>query len=176
MNLILVLVIALSLSMDAFSLSLAYGTLSLTKKEINTISVTVGIYHFLMPILGNIIGLQVMNFLPVSSNIIVFIVLLIIGIEMIVETFKAAENVKRMKLVEIILFGFAVSLDAFSVGIGLKSLTDNFLIASFLFSITSLVFTFVGLLLGNKINKRIGSLSTLLGGITLIIIAVTYLV
>ena len=49
MNLILVLVIALSLSMDAFSLSLAYGTLSLTKKELNTISVTVGIYHFLMP-------------------------------------------------------------------------------------------------------------------------------
>ena len=34
MNIILIFIIAVSLSMDAFSLSLAYGTLGLSKKEI----------------------------------------------------------------------------------------------------------------------------------------------
>ena len=35
MNIILIFIIAVSLSMDAFSLSLAYGTINLRKKDIN---------------------------------------------------------------------------------------------------------------------------------------------
>ena len=49
MNLFLLFIIAISLSMDAFSLSLAYGTLDINKKEIITLSIIVGIYHFFMP-------------------------------------------------------------------------------------------------------------------------------
>ena len=48
MNIILIFIIAISLSMDAFSLALAYGTISLSKKEINILSIVVGIYHFFM--------------------------------------------------------------------------------------------------------------------------------
>ena len=47
-----IFLIAIALSMDAFSLSLAYGTLGLTKKEVNKLSVIVGIYHFFMPLIG----------------------------------------------------------------------------------------------------------------------------
>ena len=43
MNLFIILVIAVSLSMDAFSLSLAYGTLGLTKKEVTKLATIVGI-------------------------------------------------------------------------------------------------------------------------------------
>ena len=39
MNIILIFFIAISLSMDAFSLSLAYGTINLTKKEITKLRV-----------------------------------------------------------------------------------------------------------------------------------------
>jgi putative Mn2+ efflux pump MntP len=56
MNIILIFIIAISLSMDAFSLSLAYGTISLSKKEIRLLSFIVGIYHFFMPILGMLLG------------------------------------------------------------------------------------------------------------------------
>ena len=35
MSIIMVIIVAISLSMDAFSLSLAYGTLNLEKKYIN---------------------------------------------------------------------------------------------------------------------------------------------
>ena len=52
MSLLIVILVAISLSMDAFSLSLAYGTLDLERKNINLLSLIVGAYHFIMPLLG----------------------------------------------------------------------------------------------------------------------------
>ena len=49
MEIILLVIIAVTLSMDAFSLSLAYGTIGLDKKNIILLSCIVGIYHFIMP-------------------------------------------------------------------------------------------------------------------------------
>ena len=60
MRLIMVMLIAISLSMDAFSLSLAYGTLNLEKKYINLLSIIVGVYHFFMPIIE--CGLEVVYY------------------------------------------------------------------------------------------------------------------
>ena len=88
MQIIILLSISISLSMDAFSLSLAYGTLSLSKKYINLLSSIVGIYHFFMPLIGLFIGKAITSFIKISPDIIVFIVLLFIGIEMIIESFK----------------------------------------------------------------------------------------
>ncbi len=172
----LVIVIAISLSMDAFSLSLAYGTLSLSKKDIKILSSIVGIYHFIMPLIGFFLGKQILRYVPINSNLIVFIVLFFIGVQMIIETFKTEEKIVKMKLMEMIIFGFAVSIDAFSVGVGLEGLCSNYIGSALVFSITSFIFTYMGLILGSKISKLIGKLSTLLGGITLIIIAILYLV
>ena len=176
MNIILIFIIAVSLSMDAFSLSLAYGTISLTKKEINLLSIIVGIYHFFMPILGMLIGSFVFNVLNINQNIIVLIIFTFIGINMIIESFKKDEKVKKMKLAEMILFGFAVSIDSFSVGIGINSISNNFIMCSVIFSITSFIFTYIGLILGNKLNQLIGKISTLIGGITLIILGIIYII
>lgn len=173
---IIIFIIAISLSMDAFSLSLAYGTQNLQKKEIIKLSLIVGIYHFFMPQIGNIIGKQIFEILPVRTNTIVFIILFIIGIQMIIETFKTKKTLKIMKNLEMIIFGLLVSIDSLSVGIGLKSIYDNTILSSFIFSITSLFFTYTGLYIGKKISKIIGNLATLFGGITLIIIGLLYLV
>ena len=56
MNIILIVIIAISLSMDAFSLALAYGTLQLPPKRIFLLTIIVGIYHFIMPIIGRLMG------------------------------------------------------------------------------------------------------------------------
>ncbi len=174
MNIILIFFIAVSLSMDAFSLSLAYGTVSLTKKEIKLLSFIVGVYHFFMPIIGMLVGSFIIKILPVSEDIITLIIFLFIGINMIIETFKKEENLKKMKIGEMILFGLAVSIDSFSVGIGINSISNNFLLCSFVFSITSLTFTYIGLILGNKLNELIGRVATILGGISLILLGIFY--
>lgn len=176
LNLLIIILIAVSLSMDAFSLSLAYGTLNLNKKNINQLSIIVGIYHFIMPIFGVYCGNKILNLIPINSKLLVFLVLSTIGIEMIIDSFKEKENIKIMKIGQLILFGLAVSVDSFSVGIGLKSITSNILVAAFIFSLISFSFTYIGLILGKKINSLVGKLSTFIGGIVLLIIGLFYLI
>lgn len=174
MNIILFL-LAVSLSMDAFSLALLYGTLNLNRKNIFTLSLIVGIYHFIMPLIGYKIGSIILEFINIKPNIIVFIVLTYIGINMIYESFKNEYKLKMLKLKDMFLFGFAVSLDSFSVGIGLNAITKNIFLAPFLFSIFSLLFTYLGLTIGSKINHIFGKVSTIIGGFILIIIGTIYL-
>lgn len=176
MNIILIFIIAVSLSMDAFSLALAYGTISLSKKEINLLSIIVGIYHFFMPILGMLIGSFITKVIHLGGDLITLIIFAFIGINMIIEGIKGQEEVKQMKLSEMMLFGLAVSIDSFSVGIGINNISNNFMLCSSIFSITSFVFTYLGLLLGNKLNELIGKLATLLGGFTLIILGIIYVI
>ena len=176
MKLLTILIIAVSLSMDAFSLSLAYGTLNLKKQYIKKLSIIVGIYHFIMPLLGLTMGNILLRLIPINPEIIVCIVLSFIGLEMIIDTFKKEEEVKIMKTKELLLFGLAVSIDSFSVGIGLKALTQNYILSVTMFSISSFTFTYLGLILGKKINNLIGKISTLLGGIILLIIGLIYVI
>lgn len=175
MSIIMVVIIAISLSMDAFSLSLAYGTLYLEKKYINLLSIVVGIYHFVMPLLGMFVGNSILKILPVSTNIIVFVILVLIGIEMIIESLKKENNISLTKISELLLFGLAVSLDSFSVGLGLGAVYKNPIVCSIIFSISAFIFTYIGLYLGKTINCLIGKVSTIIGGIILITIGILYL-
>lgn len=175
MNVIIIVIVAISLSMDAFSLSLAYGTIGLEKKVMLKLALIVSIYHFFMPLLGLGVGNFIMTLLPVSPDMIVFFVLTFIGIQMLVESFKQEEVNVCLNLWELLTFGFAVSLDSFSVGIGLSSLTQNYFLSCLIFSFFSGTLTYLGLSLGKYINTLIGRTSTILGGITLIILGIIYL-
>ena len=174
MNIILIFIIAMSLSMDAFSLALAYGTISIRKEEIKLLSTIVGLYHFIMPIFGMLFGRFILNFIHIGSNLLVLLILGFIGLNMVFESMKETKEVKSLKLREMILFGFAVSIDSFSVGVGINSITNNYLLSSLIFSIVSFLFTYIGLFMGNKLNKLIGKLSTLFGGLILIFFALVY--
>ena len=174
MNIILLFLIAVSLSMDAFSLAIAYGTLNLSKKEINILSLIVGIYHFFMPIIGMYIGKYILNIIRLDEDIIVLLIFSIIGLNMIIESFKKEETIKKMHLLEMISFGFAVSIDSFSIGIGLNKLTSKPIIASIIFSLVSFIFTYIGLIFGKKLNVFLGKYATILGGLTLILLGIIF--
>ena len=171
----IIILIGISLSMDAFSLALAYGTLNLKNKDINTLSFIVGLYHYFMPLIGMFVGKKIISFLPISQNILIFIVLFLIGIEMIIESFKEGKEIKQLNIFEMLMFGLAVSIDSFSLGLGLKTLYKNPYVVATIFSILSFLFTYWGLKLGKKINQKIGNISTIIGGIVLIIIGIIYL-
>lgn len=173
MNLFLVILIAVSLSMDAFSLSLAYGTLGMSGKDKKILSLITGVFHFFMPLLGLLIGSIILDFIKIDPDIIVMVILSFIGIEMIISSFKD-EEVKLMRLSDFFLFAFAVSIDSFSVGITLTEVNKNIFISPLVFAFTSCFFTFIGLSLGNKIKRLVGKLSTIIGGIILIVIGVSY--
>lgn len=175
MHILIILTIAVTLSMDTFSLSLIYGTLSLSKKNILLLSIVVGIFHFIMPLIGLNFGNIILNYIRISPNTIIFMVFLIIGVQMIIESKKETKILPCTGIVEMIFFGLAVSIDSFSVGIGFKAITNKYIISSLFFSIISFIFTYLGLKLGKRLNILIGKLSILLGGIVLIILSFLYL-
>ena len=69
----IIILIAISLSMDAFSLSLAYGMEGINNKNKLFLSLTVGIYHFIMPLIGLILS----NIITTKTYIILFYLLLL---------------------------------------------------------------------------------------------------
>ena len=166
-----ILIIGISLSMDAFSLALIYGIQGMNKKQKLLLSIIVGIYHFIMPLIGLSFGTILNNINIISIDIIASLILVYIGIDLIISNSKKEDRLELTKI-GFIIFGLSVSLDSLTVGIGLKAITNNYLISSIVFSISSLVFTYSGLLLGNLIGSKIGTYSKLIGGIILIFIAV----
>ena len=174
MHVFVIVLIAISLSMDAFSLSLLYGTLNLKRKFVWKLSLIVASYHFFMPLLGHFFGKILFQILPLDPEFIVSIILCFIGIQMIFESFKQEKEVKELHLVELLLFGFAVSMDSFSVGIGISAISTHLFLCALTFSICSGFFTWLGLNLGKKLNNLLGVLAPIGGGIVLIILGVIY--
>ena len=74
-----------------------------------------------------------------------------------------------------LLFGLSVSIDSLTTGIGFSAITDKYLISALIFSVTSLLFTFLGLNLGNILNKKYGKISTIIGGLILLVIGLLYI-
>lgn len=173
MSLIIIILIAISLSMDAFSLSLAYGTLGMKKKDKILLSFITGAFHFVMPLLGLFIGKFILKFIKINPNIIVSFILSFIGIDMIISSFKN-DDVKIMKVYEYFLFALAVSIDSFSIGITFNNI-DNYILNSLIISISSFIFTFLGLSLGSQAEKILGKVSTIIGGLTLTAIGLCFL-
>lgn len=164
-----ILLIGISLSMDAFSLSLAYGLSGISNNQKILLSIIVGIYHFIMPLIGYNFGNLITKISLLNNNFIASLILLIIGLELIISKEKEEINIT---LIGLILFGLSVSIDSLTVGISLHAITNNIIIAPIIFSITSLIFTYLGLQLGNVIGSKIGNYSKKIGGIVLIIIAI----
>jgi manganese efflux pump family protein len=169
------ILIGISLSMDTFSISLLYGTLNLSNKKIILLSIIVAIYHFFMPLIGNLIGNIILKLLIIEPNIIISILFLLLAIEMIKSVIKEEKNLILLNIIGLLLFGFAVSIDSFSTGIGLKIITPNIPLTVSIFSVLSGIFTYIGLKLGNRLNRRYGKISSIIGGIILICLSLYYL-
>ena len=94
---------------------------------------------------------------------------------MIISSFKNKEEKFLLSIPGYLLFGLSVSIDSLTTGIGLPAITDKYILSASVFSVTSLLFTFLGLNLGNILNKKYGKISTIIGGIILLVIGLLYI-
>ena len=154
------LFIGISLSMDAFSLALSYGTRGLGIYRQILLSLVVGLFHFFMPLLGCLFGNIVSKYMVLSSHIVIGIIFFLIGIDMIYSVRKIDESLSIGSIFEYFIFGFTVSIDSFTTGIGLSLILSNYLVAAFIFMLCSSVFTFLGLNIGNNLHNRFDEYAT----------------
>ncbi len=169
-----ILLIGISLSMDTFSLSLTLGTVS-ENKLIKILPLFVGIFHFFMPLLGNFIGITLINLLDLASNIILGTVLIVLGINLAIHYFKDETAKINLNIIGIIIFALSVSIDSFSVGLGINDITNNYYIASIIFALCSAAFTYLGIIIGKYSSKLIGKYAIILGIFLLLILGIFHL-
>lgn len=167
--------IAISLSMDAFSLSLIYGTYGLAKNKQISLAIIVGIFHFFMPLIGLAFGNFIMKYFIFNVHLVVGIIFLIIGIEMLLSCKKEADIKILISWIGFIFFGLSVSIDSLTTGIGLSAISKNYIGVACLFMLVSGIFTYLGLLLGNRLSNKLGKYATISGGIIMIFLALSYI-
>jgi len=163
----------IGLSMDTFSLSLSLGTTNPSNKNIIKTSIIVGIFHFIMPLLGYFIG-NSFRYRINYINILTFILFLVLAIEL----YKSRDEDKTSILnnLTILLIAFSVSIDSFTVGIALGLNNEIITLSSLIFSLCSFIFTYLGFILGKKLKYKYKRSSTYLGIILLLIVAFKYLI
>ena len=142
----------------------------ITKSQKIFLSLIVGIYHFFMPL----IGLQFGNIINNLKDFKKYLEENYSKVENDISSVKYNYGITPLIYSKIgfLMFGLSVSIDSLSVGIGLKAITNNYYLSSIVFSLSSLTFTYLGLILGNIIGNKVGDYSKTLGGIILIIIAI----
>ena len=180
MDFISTLLIAIALAMDAFSVSLTKGfTLKkITKSQVLWFAIFFGGFQALMPVLGWLGGIQLEWLITTFAPWIAFILLLLIGSNMIRESFSNDEDEEssdKFSFKELALLAIATSIDAFAVGITYAVLKTDILIPIIMIGVTAFIFTIIGLYLGKKIGNYFGDKFEILGGVILILLGVKIL-
>ena len=175
MSIITLIILGISLSLDAFSLSIIYGTFIYSKKIKLLLSLTVGIFHFIMPLLGSYIGSFIISNFISDPDILVAIIFTVLSIEMLLSIKDLDQTTKEFKnILEALFFAFSVSIDSFTVGIALGSGEENVVTAGIIFAFLSGLFTFCGLDIGTKLSLKFGKLANVIGSILLLILAIAH--
>ena len=174
-ELLILLIIGVSLSIDAFSVSTVIGMTHPSRKKCWITSIIVGIFHFIMPLLGLYLSYQITKKVNINTDLLLGIILLLISTQMFIEYIKPSNKDISLTKLGIFLFAFGVSLDSFTIGIGLKAITNNILLSSTIFSLCSFSFTFLGLTLGKYVSKILKKYSYLIGTILLFLLGISFI-
>ena len=173
-------VLAVGLSMDAFAVSICKG-LALQRvswKECCIAGAWFGGFQALMPLLGYLLGTQFEQFVTSVDHWIAFVLLGIIGGNMIREALSKDEDKLDGSLAfkTMLLLAIATSIDALAVGITFALLPDvNVPLAVCLIGITTFLCSAAGLRVGNLFGLRYKAKAELAGGIILILIGLKIL-
>lgn len=172
-NIITDLLIAVALSMDAFSISVCMSTSNLlTRKKILIFPIIVGVCHFLMPLLGYYLGNIISINLEYIADYILGSIFLILSIELI--SSKEKDRTFKMNFIYLFLIALTVSVDSFTVGLGLSLTKEYSLLSSLIFSIISFIFTMFGIIIGKYLSKHIEKKTNLCGSILLFLLSLKY--
>ena len=179
MEWITIFFIALSLAMDAFAVSIANGVSvsHFRKKDALKQGIYFGVFQFLMPLLGWFLGIYVKNSMEVIDHWIAFLLLVLIGGNMIAESFQEEKQKNHNVLTNqnLLLQAVATSIDAFAVGISFAILNVNIVLASAVIGITACIVCYIGGILGKHLGKFLEKKATIAGGMVLVAVGIKIL-
>ena len=179
MGLIELFLIAVGLSMDAFAVSVCKGLAmpKCTFKKAAIVGLWFGGFQALMPAIGYILGAQFQETIASIDHWIAFVLLALIGGNMIREALDndeeeadASLDVKTMFLLAV-----ATSIDALAIGITFAFLKVNIIPAVCFIGSVTFIISFAGVKIGNVFGARYKNKAEIVGGVILILLGLKIL-
>lgn len=165
--------------MDAFAVSVCKGLAmpKCTFKKAAIVGLWFGGFQALMPAIGYVLGAQFQEAIASIDHWIAFVLLALIGGNMIHEALDndeeeadASLNVKTMFLLAV-----ATSIDALAIGITFAFLKVNIIPAVCFIGIVTFIISFAGVKIGNVFGARYKNKAEIVGGIILILLGLKIL-
>ncbi len=182
MDLITLITISIALSMDAFSVSICQGlaTKRFSLKIALSCGLWFGVFQALMPLIGYFLGTQFEHFITHIDHWIAFGLLGIIGANMIREAMEETTDNGLQStdnsLKTMLMLAIATSIDALAVGVTFAFLEVNIWKSILIIGITTFLFSFVGVKIGNIFGSRYSKAAEIVGGVILIVLGIKILV
>ena len=179
MGLMELILTATGLSMDAFAVSICKG-LALRKMEWSRAllcGIWFGVFQGLMPLIGFFAGSHFAKAVSGVDHWIVFIVLSLIGGNMIREALGKDEDVDpSFGIAGMFLLAVATSIDALAVGVSFAFLKMNIWTSAITIGCITFFISTAGVKIGNAFGTRYKSKAELAGGTILILIGLKILI
>lgn len=185
MGIVDLLLLALGVSMDAFAVSICKGLAmpKATLKEGMTCGIWFGGFQALMPTVGFFLGTLFANAIEAVDHWVAFILLAVIGVNMMKEALEKEEccgccdgSCADLSVKTMFVMAVATSIDALAVGISLAMAGDvNIWMAAVLIGLFTCGMSAMGVKIGNIFGSRFERKAQLAGGVILILIGLRIL-
>jgi len=162
--------------MDAFSVALVagFGMGKVKLADSLKVSGTFGIAHVIMPTSGWFLGSMVLDLIQRWDHWIAFLLLAFVGGKMLKDGLdEETQDINANELLgmaSLLMFTVAVSIDALAVGLSFSVQGLSIWVPSLYMGAGTLIFTFIGLNIGNRMGRRFGKRAQVFGGLVLILI------
>lgn len=179
MGFIELFILAVGLSMDAFAVSICKGlsVQRLRPRHAIIAGAYFGGFQALMPLIGWLLGRQFEELIKSIDHWIAFGLLVIIGANMIRESFGKDEEVNDSFSFKTMLpLAIATSIDALAVGVTFAFLDVQIVTAILLIGVTTFAISAAGVKIGNVFGAKYKSKAELAGGIILILLGIKILI
>ena len=173
MDLLTLLTLAVGLAMDAFAVSICKG-LAMREKVLKKgiiVGLWFGGFQALMPTIGFFLGTQFKDQITSIDHWIAFVLLGLIGINMVKEALSNDEEQAddSIAVKEMFMLAVATSIDALAVGITFAFLNVHIVSAASMIGVCTFLISFAGVKIGNIFGTKYKSKAELAGGIILIL-------
>lgn len=179
MGLLELFILAVGLSMDAFAVSVCKGLAmpKITLKKTLIVGLWFGGFQALMPAIGYFLGVQFRDKITAIDHWIAFILLGLIGANMIKEACSGdcEEENDSLDIKTMFLLAVATSIDALAVGITFAFLNVRLLSAVSFIGVTTFTLSAIGVKIGNVFGTRYKAKAELAGGVILILLGLKIL-
>ena len=180
MDLLSLLLLAVGLSMDAFAVSVCKGLAvgKVKAKHMCVVGAWFGGFQALMPTIGYLLGTKFEKYITAVDHWIAFVLLLLIGANMIREALSKSEPEEAdasLSFKTMLLMAVATSIDALAVGITFAFLQVRIVPAALTIGATTFVISAIGVKVGSVFGLRYKKRAEIAGGVILCLLGVKIL-